>query len=603
MILALDRDLIAAAVGRVAGQGKLAKKLGRHHHIDMGASLEWWQHGAVGVGEFIQRHLVGHFFDPRDHDRQYRRGLPVGGIDMFRWHAARPPRLVFDRRDHVATGLDAGLAVGRERPGIGRWGQVGGIDCQGLILMFQVQILGQGPAVDRVSGRRIGAFIDHFQVPPPGLDRVDLPVIQPVIQLGQGSGSAGQVAGQPAKRRLGKQPFQVPWAGLHAAPAHGAAILCNPVGQAFLAVGFPDLIAVEHQFRAGRDRARGAFTRAFVAGFAKPLQSEVNRTVMRHRHVGGHHARFQPWSQKRVQDHLANAADLAQTRQQQQRRIQHFVIHHAVHPRGVTQIAQMRAQHTANQREPQIGAHRLGAGDPVIAGCALHGLEPLIDDDRNRVVMIRFDRVAGGIVAVIGIVRAGRQPDRVRPQEICRGFQICGVAGGIPGRRVHRPGIAVLEQDKGAKRGPKGKGCGRFSDIIAVFRGLLRLLAKVTKQCAGKHVGTLGHPRHIRRVNMGGGGVHPFQPLERMGSVGKAPFGKGVGIFGIAGVSSQPGLPACWRFCFCFQRSVRGNLHFCCDCGKAETSPVKRVHRRAILDPGQPRRHGEPFEVHIACRH
>ena len=76
------------------------------------------------------------------------------------------------------------------------------------------------------------------------------------------------------------QPFNVPRTGFHAAPAHGSALLCQAVGGAFLAVGLPDFIAIEHQFRASGNGPTRAFARAFVAAFAEVLHAKINGFVV-----------------------------------------------------------------------------------------------------------------------------------------------------------------------------------------------------------------------------------------------------------------------------------------------------------------------------------
>lgn len=53
----------------------------------------------------------------------------------------------------------------------------------------------------------------------------------------------------------------------------------------------------------------------------------------------------------------------------------------------------MFGQHAPpEQREAQIGAHALGAGDPVIArGPPVHRFMPLVYDDGNGVFVIRIN--------------------------------------------------------------------------------------------------------------------------------------------------------------------------------------------------------------------
>ena len=241
------------------------------------------------------------------------------------------------------------------------------VDRQRLILVAQVEIFLQIPRIHRMPGRAISAVFFQFQIPPPFLGRVHLAMAQHIVEPGQSGSGLGNVHRRPAERFFRKDPFEVPRTGLHAPPTHRAAGGGDPVGGAFLAVGFPDLVAVKHQLRTRSDRARRAFARTFITGLAKGLQAEVNRLVMRHRQVCRDDARFKARAQKRVQDHLADAADLAQTGQQQQGRLQNLAIHHRMRFGLIAKIADLACNHAPQQREPQIRAHGLRNRNPVVA--------------------------------------------------------------------------------------------------------------------------------------------------------------------------------------------------------------------------------------------
>ena len=280
--------------------------------------------------------------------------------------------------------------------------QRGGIDRKGLVRVVQLKIALQASGIDRFSGGFVAAILIKLDIPPPFLDGVQPAAPDPVVQLGQHRCGLRDMHRRPSERRFGKEPLQVPRAGLHAAPAHRPALGGDAIGGAFLAVGFPDLIAVEHELRPCGNRTRRAFARAFVAGFAKALQAEIDRLVMHHRHIGGHHPRFQPRAQERVQDHLADAADLPQPAQEQQRRLQDLAIEHGMRLGRVAQIADLLGNDAAQQRKPQIGAHALRDADPVIARGALHGLVALIDDHRDGMRLARLDGRAGGVMGIPG---------------------------------------------------------------------------------------------------------------------------------------------------------------------------------------------------------
>ena len=244
-------------------------------------------------------------------------------------------------------GGNPGLAVHRIGVGPRMRRQRSGVDGEGLFLEFEVKIGLQITGVHRL-GRRVelarGFALD---VPPPLFDRVQTALADLVIQLGQQRCGGGDVGGGPAEGGLGEQPFKVPRAGLHAASAHRAALVGDPVGGAFLAVGFPDFIAVEHLLRPGGDRPRGAFAGAFVAGFAELLQAKVDGLFMGNGQGGGDHAGFQARAEEGIEDHFADARDFAQAREQQERRLQYVAIHHRMRFGGMAKVAQVLRHHAA----------------------------------------------------------------------------------------------------------------------------------------------------------------------------------------------------------------------------------------------------------------
>ena len=79
-----------------------------------------------------------------------------------------------------------------------------------------------------------------------------------------------------------------------------------------MAIRFPYLIAVEHPLRPGGNGTGRALAGAFIAGFAKPLQAEIDGLVMDHRHGGGDNTGFQPRPQIGIEDYLADAGYLVE---------------------------------------------------------------------------------------------------------------------------------------------------------------------------------------------------------------------------------------------------------------------------------------------------
>ena len=313
IILAQHRDLVCRPVRRIPRHRVLPQVFRGHHDVEMRARLPRRQIPARDRSEFIFHHPLRRLFRLGNHNLNDR-AFAIRRENMHRAVIATlQPGLVFICRDHRLIGLDPGLAVHRERVGVGMRRKRRRVDRKGLIFVFQVQIALQATLIDGMFGRTVAAIFLQLEIPPPFLNRVEPAIANHIVQLGQGGGQLRHIHRRPAKRLFLEDALKVPRAGFHAAPAHRPAFGRHPVGRAFLAVGFPNLVAVKHQLRPGGDRTRGAFTRAFIAGLAKGLQPKINWFVMGQRQVGGHRARLQPWPQIGVQDHLANAADLPQT--------------------------------------------------------------------------------------------------------------------------------------------------------------------------------------------------------------------------------------------------------------------------------------------------
>ena len=146
---------------------------------------------------------------------------------------------------------------------------------------------------------------------------------------------------------------------------------------------------------------------------------------MRHRQVSRDNTGFQARAKERVEDHLANTADLAQTAQQQQRRLQYLAVHDRMGLGLVPQIADLLGDDTAQQRKAQVRAHGLCNTDPVVTRRALHRLIALVNDHADGLVVRRHQRLSACIMAVPSPIRAARNADRVDAQPIaCRLDQI-----------------------------------------------------------------------------------------------------------------------------------------------------------------------------------
>ena len=293
VILAKNSHLIAAAICRIARHRILPHQPGGHQHIDMRPGRPYRQWAAVKRAEFIFCDLVRQMLDLADNSLDHRRfiGRHIGiHIAMkMRCLTGSDPAPVFSGTEQGFKGLDASLTVHRERIGERMRRQRCRIDGHGLILVPEFQISAETATVHRMACRAIGPILGKFDIPPPFLHIVQPAAPGHVIKTGKEFRGLRHVRGSPAERRFGEQPFEVPRAGLHAAPTHRPSLGGDPVGGAFLAVRLPGFIAVEHPLRSSSDGARRTFAGTFLAVLTEVLQTEINRPVMRQWHRRGHH--------------------------------------------------------------------------------------------------------------------------------------------------------------------------------------------------------------------------------------------------------------------------------------------------------------------------
>ena len=189
----------------------------------------------------------------------------------------------------------------------------------------------------------------------------------------------------------------------------------------------------------------------------------------------------------------------------------------------VAQIADLFCDHAAQQGKPQIGAHGLGHGDPVIARRPFHRFIALIDDHRNRLIVGRVDGFAAHVVAVPAPIGAARNADGVDAQPIAGGFdQVGGVLWIQLG--LLRIRVPVLQQHKRPKRAALRHGGRGFAHVMPVLGAVLQGFAHVAKLGAGEHVCAFGHAGDVGFVDIGGWGVNALEVFERVGAVDKAPF-------------------------------------------------------------------------------
>ena len=497
----------------------------------MASRLKRRQLATIRRFELVTRQALGHLFAPVQHHREHGR---LGG----QWLRPRGQAVGLSCRQAglVLLGGQQRLVAGNALfavDGVGhrvrRWHFVGRVHGQGLVFVAQVQVFLQGAAV-RLRGLNIAArgFV-QLDVPPPLFDRVDAAALQQVIEPGQRRCSGGQLHGHLPPQAVGQQAFQVPGAGFHAAAAHAARRVGDAVAGAFFGVAFPDFVAVVHQLGACGDGPGRAFAGALVAAFAKALQAKVDGPVRGHGHVGGHAAAFQAWAQKRVEDHLANAADFAQARQQQQRRLQHIAVQHRMHPGRITEPPNLLGQNAAHQRKAQISPHALRHRNPVVATRAFHGLVALVDKQVHRVGVVRRHGIAARVVRVIGPLGHGAQAHRVHPQIVRSRFQVVGIALRVLRAGGHRATRRAKLQQQQRSQSPAGASADRaFHHVVRVLGVVLHRLAQIAKQGAGKKVGPFGKARHPVVVNEGGGRVAALECFKRVCALAKLALRKRV---------------------------------------------------------------------------
>ena len=228
---------------------------------------------------------------------------------------------------------------------------------------------------------------------------------------------------------------------------------------------------------------------------------------MGQRQARGHHTRFQTWTQKGVKDHLADTADLPQTGEQKQGRLQHLSIHHRMRLGHIAQVSDMLRNDAAQKGKPQIGPHGLRHGDPIVTRSTFHRFKPLINNHADGLIMGRQDGRAAGVMGIPRPFRAARQAGGINAQKITGPFDVIGCH---LGRNLLRMGgrLPVLQKHKGTEQ-PALRRAGRSLARVVTRRGaLLQRRSHIAKLRAGEHIRAFGHPGHIRLINIGRGGLN-----------------------------------------------------------------------------------------------
>ena len=168
----------------------------------------------------------------------------------------------------------------------------------------------------------------------------------------------------------------------------------------------------------------------------------------------------------------------------------------------------------------------MGDGNPIVAAGALEGLVALVEQHRHGVLMISRHDVTGGIVRIVGPLRAARQPDGVGREVVGSRLDVERIALRIGnGRRDRAARLPELQQQKRPQCATGSRANCGLLHIEPALGVVLHLLAHVTEGRAGKKVGPLGEARHARFVDEGGRRFDTLQRLERIGAEMKRTFG------------------------------------------------------------------------------
>ncbi len=353
---------------------------------------------------------------------------------------------MFRRAQHGLVSRNSCFSIDRIRSGEGRWHERRGIGCERLIFVLQVDVLVQLARVGLICPYHL-AFAVIGDIPPPLLGRIDPTAVEPVVEASDPFCRRRHIHRRPAKWRLAHEASEVPRASLHAAPTHGSGHVGHAVARAFLDIGLPDLISVEHHLRPCGDRAGRAFARALVAGAAEVLKTEVNRLVFHHREFRGEDAGLLSRAQKRIEDDISDTADLSEPCEQHEGRLDHVAVCRGVRGRAEAEVAKVLADDSTYQASSHVGAHRLSAGDPIVARCPLHRLIPLVDHDgdRARVGHRHFRSVLP--VRVPNPCWGARNAGEIGTEKMHRCFDQVGVALRVlVARRAFRRRLTALQK-------------------------------------------------------------------------------------------------------------------------------------------------------------
>ena len=277
--------------------------------------------------------------------------------------------------------------------------------------------------------------------------------------------------------------------------------------------------------------------------------------------------------------------------------MQHVAVGIGLRARREAELAQQFGHDAGHHRAAQIAAHRLRAGDPVVAARALHGVEALVDQHHHRGAVIGLDLLAVFLVREPGVARDLADAGQVGAE--CVGQRLDGVGVGLRfaiaravGRRLWLPTLERHQRADHLQQAPRQRRLEGEARALG-----FRLVAEIAMQSALEECRALGHLRHLVVEDERG---RPFGALHRLH--GKArevalAFALPVALAaGLRAVQAQPIGEAARIQGVLVQRRIGFEVVVGGDEGDGEIVEIW-IAQAVVGANGKPRQHRQPFGV------